>query len=56
MKKKGIITRVEEYTKYFDLLYWKKRRQNPNSPDLNNWTARKRRKFQELFGEKIGQC
>ena len=59
MKRKNILTKLmelEEYTKYFDLLYWKERRQNPNSPDLNNWTARKRRRFQQKWiGEKNGR-
>jgi hypothetical protein len=56
MNVKKILMELEEYTKYFDLCYWKERRQNPNSPDLNNWTARKRNQFQALwYGEKNGQ-
>ncbi|MHA2224592.1 MAG: hypothetical protein ACXAC8_05280 [Candidatus Hodarchaeales archaeon] len=56
MKIRKILAIVEENTKYFDLLYWKERRQNPDSPDLNNWTARKRRQFQQIwFGEENGK-
>jgi hypothetical protein len=56
MNEKEILIKLEEYTKYFDLCYWKERRQNPNSPDLDNWTAKKRRYFQELwFGGKDDQ-
>ena len=56
MKIRKILAIVEENTKYFDLLYWKERRQNPDSPDLNNWTARKRRQFQKIwFGEENGK-
>ncbi|MFX0173676.1 MAG: hypothetical protein ACFE9L_17445 [Candidatus Hodarchaeota archaeon] len=52
MKGRKILTIIEENTKYFDLCYWKERRKNPNSPDLKNWTVRKRKNFQKLwFGE-----
>lgn len=52
MKERKILTRIEESTKYFDLCYWKERRKNPDSPDLKNWTARKRKNLQTLwFGE-----
>ncbi len=52
LKEITILSRIEEYTKYFDLCYWKERRKNPDSTDLKNWTARKRTKFRNLwFGE-----
>ncbi|MFX0051186.1 MAG: hypothetical protein ACFE8U_07835 [Candidatus Hermodarchaeota archaeon] len=52
MKGRKFLTIIEENTKYFDLCYWRERRRNPDSPDLENWTARKRKNFQKLwFGE-----
>ncbi|MHA2248348.1 MAG: hypothetical protein ACXADY_25585 [Candidatus Hodarchaeales archaeon] len=52
MKERKILAIIEENTKYFDLCYWKERRVNPDSPDLKNWTERKRKNFQKLwFGE-----
>ncbi|MFX0015080.1 MAG: hypothetical protein ACFFB2_08155 [Promethearchaeota archaeon] len=57
MKKKELLRSLEENTKYFDICYWKERRKNPNSPDLDNWIHRKRRRFQELgYGERNGRC
>jgi hypothetical protein len=44
-----ILMDLEEYTKYFDLCYWKERSINPESPDLDNWTTKKRSQFQEFY-------
>ena len=49
MKGETILSIIEENTKYFDLCYWRERRINPNSSDLKNWTARKRKKFRKLW-------
>lgn len=54
MKDSKILAIIEEITKYIDLCYWKKRRKNPDSAELKNWAARKRKSFQKLwFGEEI---
>ncbi|MHA1978623.1 MAG: hypothetical protein ACW98F_19405 [Candidatus Hodarchaeales archaeon] len=45
MKEKTILSIIDEYTKYFDVCYWKERRLDPHSSDLKNWKARKREKF-----------
>jgi hypothetical protein len=53
MSNKTRISRLEEFTKYFDLCYWKERRIDPESPDLRNWRARKRKNFQNCwYGKK----
>jgi len=52
MTEKSILTTIEEFTKYFDVCYWKERRKNPNSPKIKNWTAEKRKKaLKHWFGE-----
>ncbi|MHA1995432.1 MAG: hypothetical protein ACW97Z_12890 [Candidatus Hodarchaeales archaeon] len=56
MKKKHLLTELEEKTKYFDVCYWKERRTNPNSHDLKNWTARKRRNFQRKWSGESHEC
>ncbi|MHA2051981.1 MAG: hypothetical protein ACW99F_00160 [Candidatus Hodarchaeales archaeon] len=47
MNKNNRINQIQEFTKYFDICYWKERRINPESADLKNWTTRKRRYFHE---------
>ncbi|MHA2276516.1 MAG: hypothetical protein ACXAC2_12145 [Candidatus Kariarchaeaceae archaeon] len=56
MKEKTILTILEEYTKYFDLCYWKERRKNPDSLDLKNWTARKRKNFHNNWSGEDNEC
>jgi hypothetical protein len=56
MTEKTILTTLEEYTKYFDLCYWKERRLNPESPDLKNWTARKRENFRKNWFGRKNEC
>jgi hypothetical protein len=56
LNEKNLLMNLEEYTKYFDLCYWRERRMNPESPDLDDWTASKIRHYQKYcFGEKNDQ-